>query len=287
MARAPSLRRFREEPGLAQIGRAIRTTILRLLSAAVLMMELGARSRHAPAPAPDPVIAKVGTQPLNQSLFDRYALAKSGTTPDQLDPNFRASLLEDLKRLKAAAISGESHPDDATRQDLELERLEFLAHAAAKAAGVYATPTDAELHMAYDAYVRSLPASEYHVAHILVATENAANLLLVKLQSHADFGKLARDESADNSKARGGNLGWIAPGKLPKDFTDAVQALKPGQFTPQPVHTPYGWHLIKLIETRPSTAPDFHKAKPQLAANLGQERYRKFLEDGLRKPGWQ
>ena len=233
------------------------------------------------APAPSPAVANVAGQPISQSLFDHYALMKSGATPDNLDPKLRASLVEDLKRLKAAANFGEAHMDEGTRQDLELSRLEFLAQAAAKAAGVYATPTDIELHQAYDAFVHSLPANEYHVAHILVSTESAANLALAELQAGAGFANLARRLSADDSKARGGDLGWIAPGKLPQQFTDAVKLLKPGQFTAKSVHTIYGWHLIKLIETRAASAPPFDQVEAQLAANLQRDRYRTFLDDSL------
>jgi peptidyl-prolyl cis-trans isomerase C len=56
-------------------------------------------------------------------------------------------------------------------------------------------------------------------------------------------------------------VGWLAPGK--------------------PVHTPYGWHHIKLIETRAATAPPFDQVKAQLAANLQQDRNRKVLDDSL------
>ena len=115
-----------------------------------------------------------------------------------------------------------------------------------------------------------------------MATENAANLLLVKLQSGTDFAKLARTESADDSRSRGGDFGWIAPGKLPVAFTDAVKSLKPNQTTQKPVHTPYGWHLINLLETRAASAPPFDQVKAQLAANLQQERYQKVLDDSLR-----
>jgi len=140
---------------------------------------------------------------------------------------------------------------------------------------------DVELHQAYDAYVTSLPASEYHVAHILVATQNAASLLLVRLQSGANFARLAREQSADDSKVRGGDLGWIAPGKLPTAFTDAVKSLKPGQFTDRPVHTTYGWHLINLLDTRSASAPQFDQVKAQLAENIRDNRYQRFLADSL------
>lgn len=129
----------------------------------------------------------------------------------------------------------------------------------------------------YDRFVLSLPPKEFHVAHILVATEGMAQVLITELQSGSDFAKLAREKSADDSNAKGGDIGWISPGKLPVEFTAAVQGLKAGQFTQRPVHTPYGWHVIKVLEARSSAAPPFDQVKSQLTVDLHRQRYEKFL----------
>jgi peptidyl-prolyl cis-trans isomerase C len=228
-----------------------------------------------------PIAATVGSAQITQDFFDYYATSRSGVPADKLDSKLRGSLLEQLKRLEAAALVAAARPDPATLQELELRRIETLAHAAALAAGVYVPPTEVELQKAYESYVQSLPASEYHVAHILVATQSAADVVLTKLRAHGDFDKLAHAESADDSRVRGGDLGWLSPGKLPAAFSAAVAALKPGQVTLQAVHTPYGWHLIKLIETRPISAPPFDHVRAQLAVNITQDRYQKFLASSL------
>jgi peptidyl-prolyl cis-trans isomerase C len=236
----------------------------------------------SPKPAAPPTVATISGRPISQALFDHYIKAKSGATPDKVSSELKQSLLADLTRLKAAAIAGESTATSDIEQQIELQRLETLAHSAANAAGVFATPSDANLNAAYDKFAASLPSIEYHVAHILVATESIASVLTTRLQAGQDFAKLAKDESADNTKTHGGDLGWIAPGKLPAAFTNAVQSLKVNEFTTKPVHTPYGWHIIKLLETRPGTAPPFDQVKAQLAENLQQERYQKFLDDSLK-----
>jgi len=226
-------------------------------------------------------VAKVGGQPITQALFDAYVKEKSGVSPDLVSATLKASLLTDLEKLKAAAEAGETRADPQTIQEIELRRLELLAHSAAKAAGVFTLPSEADLQAAYEQYKAGLPAQEFHVAHILVATEDAARLLIVELQGGADFSKLASARSADDSKNRGGDLGWVGPGKLPSEFTDAVAQLKPSQITARPVKTIYGWHIVKLIETRLAVAPPFEQVKAQLAANLQQARYKEFLESAL------
>jgi parvulin-like peptidyl-prolyl isomerase len=69
-----------------------------------------------------------------------------------------------------------------------------------------------------------------------------------KALAGADFGQLARQYSIDTStKDRGGDLGWQSPSSLVPAFEQAALALQPGQVTSQPVQTPFGYHVIKLI----------------------------------------
>lgn len=152
---------------------------------------------------------------------------------------------------------------------------------AADAAGVNATPTDAQIQEAYHAYVTALPAREYHVAHILVATGIVAQAVVVRLDKGERFDELARQASADDSGARGGDLGWIVPGHLPDAFVKAVQTLKVGQYARKPVKTPYGWHVIKLLESRASNAPALDAVRAQLIQNIKAKRYQEFLDASI------
>jgi peptidyl-prolyl cis-trans isomerase C len=235
-----------------------------------------------PVQSQQPVaIAKVGGQPISTALFDYYVEKKTGQAPDKVDAGLKKRLLDDLIGIEATAAAGAPLAKPTDEQAIELARLEILSKVAEKAAGVYTAPSDQELQTAYQSYVRSLPANEYHVAHILVATEALAVRAVLDLDHGADFPTLAKERSADDSKARGGDLGWISPGHLPKNLTDAVSTLKPGQYTKRPINTPYGWHVIKLIETRPAAAPPFDQVKAQLAVNLQQERRVKFVQSTL------
>ena len=164
--------------------------------------------------------------------------------------------------------------------------------AAANAGGVNATPTDTQIHEAYQAYVTALPAREYHVAHILVATGIVAQAVIVRLDKGERFDELARQASADDSGARGGDLGWILPGHLPEAFVKAVQTLKVGEYARKPVKTPYGWHVIKLLEARAPNAPPLDEVRAQLIQNIKAKRYQEFLdasiartEEGFAKAG--
>lgn len=253
---------------------------MRWIGLGLIALTLAACSRREEPTSP--VVATVAGQEIRQDLLDHYVVQTTGTDISTVSPDMKAKLLVDLERLVATAAKGAQAEDPSLQHQIELATLDLQARAAAEAAGVYAAPTDAELQQAYQAFIQSRPASEYHVAHILVPTENLAAGVIVQLQGGQDFAQLAAEKSVDDSKGRGGDLGWIAPGKLPTEFTDAVATLNSGEFTQQPVHTAYGWHVIQLLETRPSTAPPFEQVKAQLAINLQQDRYRKFLDDNLK-----
>ena len=226
----------------------------------------------------EPVPAEPKTP--STTLLDAYIAQHAGAATGSIDAERRGELEQGFAQLSASAKLGKAVPGATASADLA--RLETLANEAAKAAGVYAPPADAELRQAYQAYLQTLPASEYHAVHILVANEPLATAVITELDGGEKFADVAAKRSADDSKSKGGDLGWIHPGHLPAEIFTALATLKPGQYTKTPVHTPYGWHVIELIETRPASPPPFDQVKAQLAANLQQARYQKFLDDSLK-----
>lgn len=100
--------------------------------------------------------------------------------------------------------------------------------------------------------------TQTHARHILVKTseitsEADARNRLLQLKERIDngvrFDELARLHSEDASAAKGGDLGWINPGDTVPDFEKALNALRPGEVS-GPVQSPFGWHLIQVLERR-------------------------------------
>ena len=130
--------------------------------------------------------------------------------------------------------------------------------------------TDDALKAAYDAkYGAAAAGTEYHAAHILVPDEAKARDLKAELDKGADFAALAKANSSDGSAANGGDLGWFGPGMMVKPFEDAVVGLKPGAVS-DPVQTQFGWHLIRLIETRKAEPPKLDDVRDALAQEIQQ-----------------
>jgi peptidyl-prolyl cis-trans isomerase SurA len=93
------------------------------------------------------------------------------------------------------------------------------------------------------------------------AKQRLANLK-ERIDNGADFAELARLQSEDASSSRGGDLGWLSPGDAVPEFERAMAALEPGQLS-GPVQSPFGWHLIQVIERRDE---DMSKERQRLLA---------------------
>ena len=91
--------------------------------------------------------------------------------------------------------------------------------------------------------------SQVHAAHILVKTEDAALGALYDVKHGKDFGEVAKEKSMCPSGKRGGDLGWFGRGQMVKEFEKAAFELKEGELS-RPIKTQFGWHVIKVIETK-------------------------------------
>ncbi|HZM48222.1 MAG TPA: peptidylprolyl isomerase [Burkholderiales bacterium] len=109
--------------------------------------------------------------------------------------------------------------------------------------------------------------------HILIKTnelvsEDEARRRLVglkeRLDNKVDFAELARAHSEDTSASKGGDLGWISPGDTVPDFERAMNDLKLGEVS-NPVKSPFGWHLIQVLERRNE---DMSKERQRLNARM-------------------
>ena len=130
--------------------------------------------------------------------------------------------------------------------------------------------------------------SQTHPRHILIKTsevvsEGDARERLVKLKERldnkADFAELARLQSEDGSASRGGDLGWLSPGDTVPEFEKAMDALKVGEIS-GPVRSPFGWHIIQVIERRNedmSKQRERLQARASLREQKADEAYQEWL----------
>lgn len=144
--------------------------------------------------------------------------------------------------------------------------------------------TDAEIKAEYDRYKQLAGDTDYKVRHILVGSEAEAKDVIAKLKNGSSFDDLAKQYSKDaGSAAKGGDLDWGNPGKYVKPFSDAMVKLSRGQYTETPVRTEYGFHVIKLDDTRGSKFPALEEIKPQVAQSVAEGKLKAYQEGLMKK----
>lgn len=131
--------------------------------------------------------------------------------------------------------------------------------------------SDAALQAAYEStYGGAEPEKEYNASHILVRTEEEAAALVEQLNAGADFAELAKEKSEGPSGPRGGELGWFGKGAMVPTFEEAVIALEVGAIS-SPIQTQFGWHVIKLNDTRLSEGPALEEVRGELTDQVQRE----------------
>jgi hypothetical protein len=195
----------------------------------------------------------------------------------------------------AAAFPGSTAGSvDQAKMDAEFKRTgmtrkllrhrietKLLAQAAATKIGGSPAVTDAQVTAQYEkdkATVYALP-ERRKVRHILVKSKALADQLYAQLSSSdATFATLARQNSTDNTKAAGGELGVVNRTGLVKPFADVAFTIAQGVVSP-PTKTQYGWHLIEAegpVLPR-STRPLDKSLKAQIRSQLVQKQRQKHI----------
>jgi peptidyl-prolyl cis-trans isomerase C len=233
----------------------------------------------AAAPAP---VATIDGTPISRLEYDVYlkSLLQGRPTAD-LTAEQRGQVLDEMINMELLAAQGtkdgvDKDPDVAGR--LDVVRMRVLADAESQKFLKDKEPTDAELHAEYDTAIGAMDKTEYHARHILVASKDQAEQIIKKIKGGAKFEDVAKAQSTDGSKANGGDLGWFTLTRMAKPFGDAVKNLKKGEMTQEPVQTQFGWHVIKLEDTRETAPPPFEQVKQQVTNGVIQKKLQAYVE---------
>lgn len=216
------------------------------------------------------VVARVGDTEITLG----HMIGLMARLPDQYrqlpDDVLFNGLLEQIVDQTAVAQQVSGPLPQRVELDIENGRRELVVNDVLRRAVQEALTEEALRALYAERYLGAEPEREYNAAHILVQTEEEAQALKVQLDGGADFAELARASSRDpGSAGQGGDLGWFGRGRMVPAFEAAVLALEPGQ-TSDPVQSQFGWHLIRLIDSRQADAPPFEAVRDQLAGELQQ-----------------
>ncbi|MBM5811245.1 MAG: peptidylprolyl isomerase [Gammaproteobacteria bacterium] len=237
------------------------------------------------APPPPPPVATVNGSAISQEVWEFFVRARhNGKNPGELTAEEQGQALDDLVRMYIGSQEAEKQQlvTGEARARLELVRHSSQTELLFRKFNEGKTATEEELKAEYDRRIAELPAAEFHARHILVDDEALAKDLIAQLDQGGNFEELARKHSKDGSAQEGGDLNWFIPGQMVKPFADAVQQLEKGKYTATPVQSEFGWHVIRLEDTRPTTPPPFEAVKQQLEPLVRQRQFNDHL-DGVLK----
>ncbi|MBL6454983.1 peptidylprolyl isomerase [Belnapia sp. T6] len=269
---------------------------------AALLFPLGALAQPAGTPpaatssaagaqqAEDPVLARVNGEPVRlsdvmataQDVLPAQMRGMPGPMLMQMLPPELAKQLVDRtiteRALTAAARAAGLDRDEEVRRRMQRAEDQELQQAYLSRE-VNAIVTDAALRARYDQDAgRRQGEEEVHARHILVQTEAEAKAVLAELAGGADFADLAKRRSRDPGAHDGGDLGFFKRADMVPEFAEAAFALQPGQVSPAPVRSPFGWHVIKLEERRAAPVKSFEESRSELRQKMLEEQVPAVVE---------
>jgi peptidyl-prolyl cis-trans isomerase C len=131
--------------------------------------------------------------------------------------------------------------------------------------------TDANMRTFFDKNKTRYSQDEVRAYHVLTKTEAEAKEVYTKAKAGEDFEVLAKKFSKDPSAAQNmGDLGFFTRSRMVPQFADAAFNMKPGEIS-QPVKSPFGFHVIKMVEKKAGKAVSFDDVKDQIRGDLQNE----------------
>ncbi len=278
------------------------TRALTLIAAATTAAALSAGAlaqNAAPAPAPAPAtttapaatpaaapsgnVAVVNGTPIKRSELD--IVMRQIHQPDS--PEVRKAITQKLVEfevMRQEALRRKLNQREDVKFQMEGASRQVLLQALMRDEFEKKAPTDEQLHAEYDREVAaSTGEKEYKVHHILVGTEAEAKDIIAKLDKGGKFEDLAKGTKDVGSAANGGEMDWASPAAYVKPFSDAMIKLEKGKYTEAPVQSQFGWHVIRLDDTRAVTPPAFDQVKNHLAENIQKREMSDFIESLVKK----
>lgn len=245
--------------------------------------------KRKPSIPPD-VIVRVGERMVTLADFKRYLVRNAGSELAQLTPEVASAVLDqfvdEIVVSEYAASHGVEVPAEKItaavrtqagvtviekRDEMRRERL------IADLSGEVADPSDAEVQAYYNQHQTDFRSDEeVRVRQILVHDEALANQIREKLKAGTPFGDLSAEYSRAPNAKRGGEIGYVSRGELPKMFEDEIFRLRPGEISGV-IRTDSSFHIFQVDDRRPAGLMELHEAAPIIRTRLREEGVRERL----------
>ncbi|MEM1397848.1 MAG: peptidylprolyl isomerase, partial [Pseudomonadota bacterium] len=238
-----------------------------------------------PEAANDPIVAKVAGRFVRLSEI-RSAFEASGFVDEEsalsveaaFERGFVDAFIEQRLLARAAREEGLQREADVA-QRLSAAREQILASAFVERRADEAAGPD-RVRRLYDKQADLVRlGDEIRVRHILVPTYNEAKNIIQQLEAGADFTDLARTQSTDRATGpKGGEIGYFTRGMMAPSLADAAFSTPVGQVA-NPFFSEFGWHILEVLDRRPSSTVRFSDVKDDIAEYLSGRAIDRTLEE--------
>ncbi len=219
---------------------------------------------------------------VDSAVIDVFFQNRLGQQAGQPTPEQRTVLiaeLRDIYLLSTQDVAAELAKDPKLAAQIELQKHGALAQAVAQDFLANVTVSEEEILAEYSEQSKLAPPLQFKARHILVVTQSEAIELISELDGGADFVELATEKSTGPSGPNGGDLGWFAPDQMVAPFSNAVAVLEDGQYTPDPVQTQFGWHVILREDSRENQPPTFESVRDVINQQVQQKKFQEHLAE--------
>ena len=253
---------------------------------ALLFLIFAIACKRKPAIPPD-VIVRVNERMVTVADFKRYLDRNAGTDLAQLTPEVASAMLdqyvEEIILSEYAAANGVEVPAEkiaaAVRTEAgatviekrdDMRREQLLANISAE----IADPSPSEVQTYYEQHLNDFKSGEeVRVRQILVHDETLANEIVKKLKQGESFEALSAEYSRAPNGKRGGEIGFVSRGELPKMFEEEIFRIRPGEIS-TPIQTDSSFHIFRVDERRAPGMLDAESAAPLIRLRLKEEAIR-------------
>jgi peptidyl-prolyl cis-trans isomerase C len=233
-----------------------------------------------PAAAIAQNVTTVNGKPVPKARVEALIQQVTKSGQQQRSPELEAQVKDEVVRREIVTQAAEARgiPQSAEfKSQMEQARQMLLERNLMEDFRAKNPVSDADAQAEYDKFKAANTGSEYRARHILVEKEEDAKALIAQIKAGGSFEELAKKNSKDTgSAANGGDLDFANPNNFVPEFSKAMTALQKGEVTQEPVKSQFGYHIIKLEDTRPATFPAFDDVKAQIKQRIEQQKAGEF-----------
>lgn len=262
----------------------------------ILFAALALLACHRKPSTPPDVIVRVGERLVTLADFKRYIERNAGADLAQVTPEVASAMLdqylEEILLSEYAANHGVEIPAEKIASAVRTEagstviekrdamRRQKLVGDLIAEAGM---PGDNDVRAYYEQHAADFRSGdEVHVKQILVHDEALANDIEDKLKHGAAFEELSGQYSLAPNAKKGGEIGYVSRGELPKMFEDEIFALKPGGISPV-IRTESSYHIFKVQDRRAPGLIDLQTAAPVIREKMKDDALRQRIAEVVKK----